>query len=149
MPPGSVTSRPPLAACSSIWPLFPRMGRPNPHLITVSLQVVVESNRRSPLSLLFSRLNIRLVLQMSFIFVLMSFFVVRGPKLNAVLKMQPHQSWVQRYNHLCVPAGCTISDTSQHHPSRPHCWLMFSCVLTNTPRSFSSIWLTSHSVSNQ
>ena len=40
-------------------------------------------------------------------------YVVRGTKLYTALKVQPHQSWVQRDNHLPAPAGNTISDTSQ------------------------------------
>ena len=41
------------------------------------------------------------------------FLIVRGPKLNTVLKVLPHQSLVKRDNHLSAPAGCTISDASQ------------------------------------
>ena len=39
--------------------------------------------------------------------------VVRGPKLNTVLKMWPHQCWVQWDNHFTALAGHTIPDTSQ------------------------------------
>ena len=39
--------------------------------------------------------------------------VVRGPKLNTVLEVQPHQSRVQGDDHLPRPAGHTVSDTSQ------------------------------------
>ena len=41
------------------------------------------------------------------------FLVVKGPKLNTALEVQPHQCRVQRGNHLPVPAGYTISSTSQ------------------------------------
>ncbi|KAK4821668.1 hypothetical protein QYF61_027136 [Mycteria americana] len=41
------------------------------------------------------------------------FLVVRGPKLNTVLQVQPHQCRVQRDNHFSSPAGHTIFDTSQ------------------------------------
>ena len=41
------------------------------------------------------------------------FFVMRGPKLNAVFGVQSHQSLVQGDNHLPFTAGNTISDTSQ------------------------------------
>ncbi|KAK4826688.1 hypothetical protein QYF61_010697 [Mycteria americana] len=39
--------------------------------------------------------------------------VVRGPKLNTVFEVQPHQCRVQGGNHVLSPAGHTISDTSQ------------------------------------
>ncbi|GAB0186435.1 hypothetical protein GRJ2_001108800 [Grus japonensis] len=39
--------------------------------------------------------------------------VVRGPKLNTVLKVQPHQCRVQGDNHFPSPDGHTIADTSQ------------------------------------
>ena len=42
------------------------------------------------------------------------FLLVKSPKLNTVLEVQPHQSWVQWDNHLPAPAGCTISDTGQN-----------------------------------
>jgi len=38
---------------------------------------------------------------------------VRGPKLNTVLQVRPHQCRVQGHNHLPTPAGHTIPDTSQ------------------------------------
>ncbi|KAK4826425.1 hypothetical protein QYF61_008958 [Mycteria americana] len=41
------------------------------------------------------------------------FLVVRGPKLNTVFEMQPHQCRGQGDNHFPSPAGHTISDTSQ------------------------------------
>ena len=49
--------------------------------------------------------------------------VVRGPKLNTVRKVQPHQSRVQRDHHLPSPDGYTIPYTDQDaiglisHPS--------------------------------
>ncbi|GAB0207267.1 hypothetical protein GRJ2_003192300 [Grus japonensis] len=39
--------------------------------------------------------------------------VVRGPNLNTVLKVWPHQCRVQGDNHFPTPAGHTVSDTSQ------------------------------------
>ncbi|KAK4820419.1 hypothetical protein QYF61_026255 [Mycteria americana] len=39
--------------------------------------------------------------------------VVRGPKLNTVFKVQPHQCRVQGHDHFPSPAGHTIFDTSQ------------------------------------
>ncbi|KAK4816766.1 hypothetical protein QYF61_022764 [Mycteria americana] len=39
--------------------------------------------------------------------------VVRGPKLNTVFEVWPHQCQVQGHDHFPSPAGHTISDTSQ------------------------------------
>ncbi|XP_050565909.1 uncharacterized protein LOC126913259 [Cygnus atratus] len=39
--------------------------------------------------------------------------VVRGTKLNTVIKVRPHQRGVQGNDHLPGPAGYTIPDTSQ------------------------------------
>ena len=41
------------------------------------------------------------------------FLVVRGPKLNTVLEVSPHQCQVQGHNHFPTPAGHTICDTRQ------------------------------------
>ena len=38
---------------------------------------------------------------------------MRGPKLNTVFKMLPHQCQVQQNDHLPTFVGCTISDKSQ------------------------------------
>ncbi|KAK4828664.1 hypothetical protein QYF61_000382 [Mycteria americana] len=38
---------------------------------------------------------------------------VRGPKLNTVFEVWPHQCRVQGHNHFPSPVGHTISDTSQ------------------------------------
>jgi len=38
---------------------------------------------------------------------------VRGPKLNTVLEVQPHQCRVQGHDNLPTPAGHTVPDTSQ------------------------------------
>ncbi|KAK4818922.1 hypothetical protein QYF61_022099 [Mycteria americana] len=39
--------------------------------------------------------------------------VLRGPKLNTVFEVQPHQCRVQGHDHFPSPAGHTIFDTSQ------------------------------------
>ncbi|KAK4813930.1 hypothetical protein QYF61_003000 [Mycteria americana] len=41
------------------------------------------------------------------------FLVVRGPKLNTVFEVWPHQCRVQGHDHFPTPAGHTISDRSQ------------------------------------
>ena len=38
---------------------------------------------------------------------------VRGPKLDTVLGVQPHQCWVQRDDHFPAPAGLTTSNAGQ------------------------------------
>ncbi|KAK4820903.1 hypothetical protein QYF61_008135 [Mycteria americana] len=38
---------------------------------------------------------------------------LRGPKLNTVFKVRPHQCRVQGHDHFCSPAGHAIFDTSQ------------------------------------
>jgi len=43
----------------------------------------------------------------------LAFLVVRGPKLNAVFEVRPHQCRVQGHDHFPTPAGHTIPDTSQ------------------------------------
>ena len=40
------------------------------------------------------------------------FLVERGPKLNTVFEVWPHQCRVQGDDHFASPAGRTISDTS-------------------------------------
>ncbi|KAK4832661.1 hypothetical protein QYF61_024780 [Mycteria americana] len=40
--------------------------------------------------------------------------VARGPKLNTVFEVRPHQCRVQGHDHFPSPAGHVISDTSQH-----------------------------------
>ncbi|KAK4826361.1 LOW QUALITY PROTEIN: hypothetical protein QYF61_007955, partial [Mycteria americana] len=44
---------------------------------------------------------------------LYSLLSVRGPKLNTVFEVWPHQCRVQGHDHCPTPAGHTISDTSQ------------------------------------
>ncbi|KAK4821552.1 hypothetical protein QYF61_022017 [Mycteria americana] len=86
---------------------------------------------RSPLSLLFSRLNNPRSLSRSpsalcsrpfnqlrcpsldTLQPLNVSLVVRGPKLNTAFEVRPHQCRVQGHDHCPSPAGHTISDTSQ------------------------------------
>ncbi|KAM9656645.1 uncharacterized protein ACIBXB_008917 isoform 1-T1 [Morphnus guianensis] len=130
------------------------------HLTTTSFQVVVESDKVSPQPPFLQTkqpqfpqpLLIRLVLQaphqlggpsLDTLQQLKVFPVVRGPKLNTVLEVQPHQCQIQGNNHLLVPAGHTISDTGQDavgllghlgtllahiqpaHPQVLFCWAAF------------------------
>jgi len=101
----------------------------NTCLTTISFQVVVESDKVPPQPPLLKTkqpqfpqpLLIRLVLQtpleprcppLDTLQHLEVFLVVRGPKLNTVLQVRPHQCRVQVHNHLPAPAGHTIPDTS-------------------------------------
>ncbi|KAK4821136.1 LOW QUALITY PROTEIN: hypothetical protein QYF61_013522 [Mycteria americana] len=99
----------------------------NPHLSTTSFQVLVESDKVSPQPPFLQAkqpqlpqpLLIRLTLHqlrcpsldtLQHFYV---FLVVRGPKLNTVFEVQPHQCRVQGHDHFPSPAGHTTSDTSQ------------------------------------
>ena len=99
-------------------------------LITTSLQEVVECNNISsepPLlqtnqTQLPQLLLIRFVLQTAHqlccppLDMLQGFDVfltVRGPKLDTVLEVQPHQGCLQGDDNLPAPAGHTISNTGQ------------------------------------
>jgi len=100
-------------------------------LTTTSFQVVVESEKVPPQPPLLQTeqpqllrpLLIQLVLQtphqppcpsLDMLQQLSVFLVVRGPKLNTLLQVRPHQCRVQGHDHLPAPAGHTIPDTSQN-----------------------------------
>jgi len=76
---------------------------------------------------------------------------VKGKKINTVLEVRSHQSWVGRDNHFPNPAGHTISDASQDdigllghlctllvlvqlaailHPQVLFCWSSFQTLFT-------------------
>jgi len=59
------------------------------------------------------------------------FLVVRGPKLNAALKMRPHQCGIQRDDHLLLLLAALQLIQARTAPaflaSWAHCWLMLSC----------------------
>ncbi|RMC14734.1 hypothetical protein DUI87_06908 [Hirundo rustica rustica] len=56
---------------------------------------------------------------------------LRGPELDTILKVWPHQCRVQGKNDLPAPAGHTIPDPGQVPlallATWAHCWPMFSC----------------------
>ncbi|KAK4810277.1 hypothetical protein QYF61_015307 [Mycteria americana] len=102
----------------------------DPHLSTTSFQVVVESDKVSPQPPFLQAkqpqfpqpLLIRLLLQtlpqlrcpsLDTLQQLNVLLVVRGPKVNTVFEVRPHQCRVQGHDHFPSPAGHTISDTSQ------------------------------------
>jgi len=102
----------------------------DPHLTTTSFQVAVKSEKVSPQPPLLQTkqpqspqpLLVRPVLctphqapfpSLDTLQPLNVLLVVRGPKLNTVLKVQPHQGRAQGHNHLPTPAGHTVPDTSQ------------------------------------
>ncbi|KAK1202130.1 FUT8 fucosyltransferase, partial [Pygoscelis papua] len=98
----------------------------NTHLATTPFQVVVESNEVSPQPPLLQTkqpqfpqpLLIRLVLQtlhqlhcpsLDTFQHLNVLLVVRGPKLNTVFEVRPHQCQVQGHDHFPAPAGHTMN----------------------------------------
>ncbi|KAK4816299.1 hypothetical protein QYF61_014597 [Mycteria americana] len=129
----NVQSKPPLAQLEAIssHPITSYLGEEtNPHLSTPSFQVVVESNKVSPQPPFLQTkqpqfpqlLLIRLLLQtlhqlccpsLDMLQHLNVSLVVRGPKLNTVFEVRPHQCRVQGDDHFPSPAGHATSDTSQ------------------------------------
>ncbi|KAK4829778.1 hypothetical protein QYF61_006577 [Mycteria americana] len=129
----NIQSKPPLAQLEAIssCPITCYLGEEtDPHLSTTSFQAVVESNKVSPQppflqakrSQLPQPLLIRLLLQtlhqlrcpsLDTLQHLNIPLVVRGPKLNTVFEVRPHQCRVQGHNHFPSPAGHPIFDTSQ------------------------------------
>ncbi|KAK4823973.1 hypothetical protein QYF61_008592 [Mycteria americana] len=129
----NIQSKPPLAQLEAIssCPITCYLGEEtDPHLSTTSFQVVVESDEVSPeppflqakQPQLPQPLLIRLVLQtlhqlrcpsLDSLQHLNVSLVVRGPKLNTVFEVRPHQCRVQGHDHFPSPAGHAIFDTSQ------------------------------------
>ncbi|KAK4814248.1 hypothetical protein QYF61_012744, partial [Mycteria americana] len=129
----NIQSKPPLVQLEAIssCPITCYLGEEtNPHLSTTSFQVVVESDKVSPQPPFLQAkqpqfpqpLLIRLLLQtlhqlhcpsLDSIQHLNVSLVVRGPKLNTVFEVWPHQCRVQGHDHFPSPAGHTIPDTSQ------------------------------------
>ncbi|KAK4815348.1 hypothetical protein QYF61_000180 [Mycteria americana] len=129
----NIQSKPPLVQLEAIFsrPITCYLGEQiDPHLATTSFQVVVESNKVSPQPPFLQAeqpqfpqpLFIRLVLQtlhqlrcpsLDTLQHLNVSLVVRGPKLNTVFQVRPHQCQVQGHDHFPSPAGHTIFDTNQ------------------------------------
>ncbi|KAK4813970.1 hypothetical protein QYF61_003704 [Mycteria americana] len=113
----NIQSKPPLAQLEAIssCPITCYLGEEtDPHLSTASFQAK-QSQLPQPLL-------IRLVLQTLHQLRCPSLhtlqhlnvpLVVRGPKLNTVFEVRPHQCRVQGHDHFPSPAGHTIFDTSQ------------------------------------
>ncbi|KAK4823411.1 hypothetical protein QYF61_001785 [Mycteria americana] len=113
----NIQSKPPLAQLEAIssHPITCYLGEEtDPHLSTTSFQAK-QSQLPQPLL-------IRLVLQtlhqlrcpsLDTLQHLNVPLVVRGPKLNTVFEVRPHQCRVQGHDHFPSPAGHAISDTSQ------------------------------------
>ncbi|KAK4821661.1 hypothetical protein QYF61_027129 [Mycteria americana] len=113
----NIQSKPPLAQLEAIssHPITCYLGEEtNPHLSTTSFQT---KQPQFPQPLL-----IRLLLQtlhqlrcpsLDTLQHLNVSLVVRGPKLNTVFEVRPHQCPVQGDNHFSSPAGHAIFDTSQ------------------------------------
>ncbi|KAK4819936.1 hypothetical protein QYF61_015557 [Mycteria americana] len=129
----NIQSKPPLVQLEAIssCPITCYLGEEtNPHLSTASFQAVVESNKVSPQPPFLQAkqpqfpqpLPISLVLQtlhqlrcpsLNTLQPLNVSLVMRGPKLNTVFEVRPHQCRVQGGNRFPSPAGHTIFDTSQ------------------------------------
>ncbi|KAK4810615.1 hypothetical protein QYF61_007352 [Mycteria americana] len=129
----NIQSKPPLVQLEAIssCPITCYLGEEtNPHLSTTSFQVVVESDKVSPQppflqakqSQFPQPLLIRLLLQtlhqlhcpsLAMLQHLNVSLVVRGPTLNTVVEVRPHQCRVQGHDDFPSPAGHTIFDTSQ------------------------------------
>ncbi|KAK4816506.1 hypothetical protein QYF61_017467 [Mycteria americana] len=129
----NIQSKPPLAQLEAIssHPVTCYLGEEtDPHLSTTSFQVAVESDKVSPQPPFLQAkqpqfpqpLLIRLVLQtlhqlrcpsLDTLQHLNVSPVVRGPKLNTVFEVRPHQCRVQGHDHFPGPAGHTIVHTSQ------------------------------------
>ncbi|KAK4813420.1 hypothetical protein QYF61_004989 [Mycteria americana] len=129
----NIQSKPPLAQLEAIssCPITCYLGEEtDPHLSTPSFQVVEESNKVSPQPPFLQAkqpqvpqpLPIRLLLQtlhqlrcpsLDTLQPLNVSLVGRGPKLNTVFEVRPHQGRVQGHDHCPSPAGHAIFDTSQ------------------------------------
>ncbi|KAK4818296.1 hypothetical protein QYF61_010438 [Mycteria americana] len=121
-------SKPPLAQLEAIssCPITCYLGEEtNPHLSTTSFQVVVESDKVSPQPPFLQAkqpqfpqpLLIRLLLQtlhqlccpsLDSLQCLNVSLVVKGPKLNTVFEVRPHQCRVQGHDHLFIKPYCLI-----------------------------------------
>ncbi|KAK4822567.1 LOW QUALITY PROTEIN: hypothetical protein QYF61_016136 [Mycteria americana] len=126
----NIQSKPPLAQLEAIssCPVTCYLGEEtDPHLPTTSFQVVVESKKVLPQppflqakqpqfpQLLLIRLTLH-QLRCPSLHTLQHLnvsLVVRGPKLNTVFEVRPHQCRVQGHDHFPSPAGHAIFDTSQ------------------------------------
>ncbi|KAK4810025.1 LOW QUALITY PROTEIN: hypothetical protein QYF61_005088 [Mycteria americana] len=126
----NIQSKPPLAQGEAISsrPIICYLGEEtDPHLSTTSFQVVVESDKVSPEPPFLQAeqpqvpqpLLIRLTLHqlrcpsLDTLQHLNVSLVVRGPKLNTVFEVRPHQCRVQGHDHFPSLAGHAIFDTSQ------------------------------------
>ncbi|KAK4823878.1 hypothetical protein QYF61_007826 [Mycteria americana] len=129
----NIQSKLPLAQLEAIssCPITCYLGEEtDPHLSTASFQAVVENDEVSPQPPFLQAkqpqfpqpLLIRLLLQtlhqlrcpsLDTLQHLNVSLVVRGPKLNTVFEVRPHQCRVQGHDHFPSPAGHAIPDTSQ------------------------------------
>ncbi|KAK4825740.1 hypothetical protein QYF61_002179 [Mycteria americana] len=129
----NIQSKPPLAQLEAISsrPITCYLGEEtDPHLSTTSFQAVVESDKVSPqppflqtkqpqfpqpilISLVLQTLHQLCCPSLDTLQPLNVSLVVRGPKLNTVFEVRPHQSRVQGHDHFPTPAGHPVFDTGQ------------------------------------
>ncbi|KAK4826058.1 hypothetical protein QYF61_004173 [Mycteria americana] len=113
----NIQSKPPLAQLEAIssCPITCHLGEEtDPHLSTTSFQAK-QPQFPQPLliSLVLQTLHQLRCPSLDTLQPLNVSLVVRGPKLNTVFKVQPHQCQVQGADHFPSPAGHAIPDTSQ------------------------------------
>ncbi|KAK4814531.1 hypothetical protein QYF61_022020 [Mycteria americana] len=113
----NIQSKPPLAQLEAISsrPITCYLGEEtNPHLSTTSFQAK-QPQFPQPLliRLLLQTLHQLRCLSLDTLQHLNVSLVVRGPKLNTVFEVRPHQCRVQGHDHFPTPAGHAIFDTSQ------------------------------------
>ena len=162
-------SKPPLAELEAICsrPITCYLRKEtDTHFTTTSFQVAVE-NDKVPLQPLFLQtkqsqfpqsLLMRLLLLTSHqpcsssldtLQQLHVFLVVRGPKMNTVLQVWSHQcKYRGTITSLLWLATLFLIEArmlSAFLATCAHCWLMFSQLSTNNPRSFSTRQVSSHS----
>ncbi|KAK4829404.1 hypothetical protein QYF61_003885 [Mycteria americana] len=113
----NIQSKPPLAQLEAISsrPITCYLGEEtDPHLSTTSFQAK-QSQLPQPLliRLLLQTLHQLRCPSLDTLQHLNVSLVVRGPKLNTVFEVRPHQCRVQGHDHFPSPAGHAIFDTSQ------------------------------------
>ncbi|KAJ7414114.1 hypothetical protein WISP_86616 [Willisornis vidua] len=123
----SLTELKPVLSCSTVGCV---REETNPHLATTTFQVVVESDKVSPEPPLLQAKQSQVPqpfltglgpMSLPWALLLFSgplqhlniFPEWKGPKLNTILKVWPHQCRIQGKDHFPGPAGHTILDTGQ------------------------------------
>lgn len=68
-----------------------------------------------------------------------------GPALAPILRMQPHQCWIEGHDHLSFPSGNILPNEAKNTTGllsiRTHCWLMLSSVPPGPSCRAASSWM--------